>query len=602
VSSRTGRLDRRLQAVAPHGQAATAAGAVVELRDSWGQVQGHYDLETLALPKDMARMLAEAFRQHHAASTPEMCRGCWKALQSFARFVAEDGAVRSLRDLDTAAVGRYIAWLDRQVGPTGEPRSRKGRANVLSGLRQLVDWMKRHHPGALAQRIDFPYRVYPDLNAQPRKRLPEDQLKTILRACYEDINAAWARFELGREILRSAAVPQGASVQLHGLVRALAGVDGGVMPARLTLVAHGFNMAAIAREGGLRSLAGYLHLTGETAVPFFVALAIQLAANPHPLARMGRECLRAHPLDEHRVIVEWDKARGGGKVRRAQRRSFDRRRRHAAPNLIDKLLAMTEPLVERAGRDHRGFLFLVVSEKTRHIAPISLSTLTHTLKAFIARANARIAIWNQAAPERARVPLPDFAAVLLRGSVATEHYRASGGDILHVQQILNHGSAVTTEAYVIGPSTEQLRRETVARLQKLMVSWLTGPAGTAPPSDRPMPAAGVRATAPFGHDCLNPLDGSGPGAQTGRVCAHLGGCLRCPGLVIPLDEAHLARILLAKEEFERARERLDARRWELLYASSYRILVQDILPDFPEAMHAPAAMLAKRLPPLPMLE
>lgn len=602
MSSRKARLDRRLQVAAPPGQATTAAGAVVELRDRWGQVKQRYDLETLALPKDMARMFAEAFRQHHAASSPETSRGCWKTLQSFARFVAEDGGVRSLRDLDTAAVGRYIAWLDRQVGPTGEPRSRRGRANELSGLRQLVDWAKRHHPGALAPRIDFPYRVYPDLNAQPRKRLPEDQLKTILRACYEDIDAAWARFELGQDLLRSAAVPQGASAQLHGLVRALAGVDDGVMPARLTLVARGFNMAAIAREGGLRALAGYLHLTGETAVPFFVALAIQLAANPHPLARVGRECLREHPLDEHRVIVEWDKARGSGKLRRAQRRSFDRRRRHAAPNLIDKLLAMTAPLMERAGRDNRGFLFLVVSEKTRHIAPISLSTLTHTLKAFIARANARIAIWNQAAPERARMPLPDFAAVLLRGSVATEHYRASGGDILHVQQILNHGSAVTTETYVKGPSTEQLRRETVARLQKLMVSWLTRADGSAPPADRPALAVGIRATALFGHDCLNPLDGPGLDTQTGQVCAHLGGCLRCPGLVIPLDESHLARILLAKDEFERARERIDARRWELLYAPSYRILVQDILPDFPEAMHAPAAALAKQMPPLPMLE
>jgi site-specific recombinase XerD len=602
VSSRKGRIDRRLQAGAPNGKATIAASTVVELRDHWGQVQRRYDLETLSLPKDMALMLAEAFRQHHAASTPETCRGCWTALQSFARFVAEDGAVGSLRDLDTAAVGRYIAWLDRQVGRTGEPHSRRGRANVLSGLRQLVNWTKRHHPDALAPRIDFPYRVYPDLNAQPRKRLPEEQLKAILRACYEDIDAAWARFELGQEILRSAAVPQGASVQLHGLVRALADVDGGMMPARLTLVAHGFNMGAIAREGGLRSLASYLHLTGETAVPFFVALAIQMAANPHPLARLGRECLRAHPLDEHRVIVEWDKARAGGKLRRAQRRSFDRRRRHAAPNLIDKLLAMTAPLVERAGRENRDFLFLVVSEKTRHIAPISLSTLTHTLKAFIARANARIAIWNQAAPERARTPLPDFAAVLLRGSVATEHYRASGGDILHVQQILNHGSAVTTEAYVKGPSTEQLRRETVARLQKLMVSWVTGPAGSVRPSDHPAPAAGAGATAPFGHDCLNPLDGASPGARAGQACVHLGGCLRCPGLVIPLDEAHLARILLANQEFERARERLDARRWELLYAPSYRILVQDILPDFPAAMHAAAAALAKQMPALPMLE
>ncbi len=51
-----------------------------------------------------------------------------------------------------------------------------------------------------------------------------------------------------------------------------------------------------------------------------------------------------------------------------------------------------------------------------------------------------------------------------------------------------------------------------------------------------------------------------------------------------------------------ARERLGARRWELLYAPSYGILVEDILPDFPGAMHAPADALAKRMAALPVLE
>ncbi|MBY5774865.1 hypothetical protein HFN63_33080 [Rhizobium leguminosarum] len=44
------------------------------------------------------------------------------------------------------------------------------------------------------------------------------------------------------------------------------------------------------------------------------------------------------------------------------------------------------------------------------------ATLSHALKAFIKRSNARISIWNKAAPERARQLLPDFAAVALRGA------------------------------------------------------------------------------------------------------------------------------------------------------------------------------------------
>lgn len=596
------KIDRRL-VVEPVAAKLGASDGIVVFRDGWGEVSMRYDLAALALPADVACVLADAFRHHHVPSTPDTRRACWQALQSFARFADEDTGIQSIHDLSTAAIGRYIGWLDRQTNQAGESRSLSGRANLLSYLRQLIEWTKRHHPSRLPQRIDFPFRVYSNRNAQPRRRLPEASLKAILRACYEDIDAAWERFELGRQILRSDTVPAGATAELYRLIRDLAEVDNGVMPTRLTLVARRSNMSAITRHGGLRTLAGYLHLTNETVLPFYIALAIQTAANPQALTQFRRDCQRPHPLDEHRVIIDWDKARAGDKFKRVQRRSFDRRRRYAAPNLIDKLLAMTAPLVAQAAPRDPERLFLLRSEKTLTVAPITLSTVTHGVRGFIARANERIAIWNRAAPERPRALLPDFAAVLLRGSVATEHYQASGGDIVHVQQILNHASVLTTEAYVKGPQTEQLRRDIVARLQRLMVGWIVGATDTsASPTIHVTPGLATRATAPFGHDCLNPLSGTAPGTQAGQACPHLGGCLRCPGLVIPLDAPHLARILQAKEAFERSREQLDPQRWELLYAPSYRILVQDILPDFPEALQAPAAALAVNLPRLPALE
>ncbi|MDH8101739.1 hypothetical protein QIG22_28095, partial [Klebsiella pneumoniae] len=77
--------------------------------------------------------------------------------------------------------------------------------------------------------------------------------------------------------------------------------------------------------------------------------------------------------------------------------------------LIDRLLAMTAPLVARASRQDRNRLFLVKSEKKNMVTLIAEATLSHALKPFIKRSNARIAIWNKAAPERARQLLPDFA-------------------------------------------------------------------------------------------------------------------------------------------------------------------------------------------------
>jgi hypothetical protein len=73
-------------------------------------------------------------------------------------------------------------------------------------------------------------------------------------------------------------------------------------------------------------------------------------------------------------------------------------------------------------------------------------------------------------------------------------------------------------------------------------------------------------------------------------------------LVIPLDAAHLERIIQAKAALESARTRLDPQRWDLLYAPSYRILVDDILPDFESALYTQADMLVLGLPRLPVLE
>ena len=603
MASKRERIDRRLSAASAK-VLEQPADAVAVFRDGWGEVAKRYDLGKLGLPTDVTMLLADAFRNHHAASSSETHRHCWMALRVFARFAVEDGHVLSAEDLTTAMVGRYIAWLDRQIaGQTNKPWSKGSRANVLMQLRQMIDWTKRRHPARLPSRIDFPWRVWPNRTADTRPRLGGENLKAILRACYEEIDEAWGRFEAGQTILATSGPVDGVDPELCDLVRALARVNDGVLPSRTLAIRSQVNISAVNRHGGLRHLGGYLHLTGETVVAFFIAIAIQTAGNPDALRLITRDCQVAHPLDEHRIIVEWAKPRAGAKVKRAQRRSFDRRRRHAAPNLIDRLLAMTALLVSRVSRQDRNRLFLVKSEKKDAVTLIAEATLSHALKPFIKRSNARIAIWNKAAPERARQLLPDFAAVLLRGSVATEYYKASGGDIVATQDVLNHARADTTELYIKGPQTRRIQRETIARLQELMLGWIVGAKVNC--EDRALRdwiALASNATVPFSHDCLNPVAGTAPDSIAGRVCRHFGGCLRCPGLVIPINVEHMARILQAIGELERARERLDPRRFELLYASSLRILVDDILPDFPQSLRAEAESRMMTLPTLPALE
>lgn len=574
---------------------------VVVFRDGWGEIEKRYDLTTLPLPADVAALLADAFVQLHATASEGTRRSCWHGLQSFARFIVDDGNVRSVHDLTTVMVSRFIEWFDVQQIKTSKQWSISTRANHLMAVRQLIDWTKRHQPSRLPARIDFPTRVYPVRTPESRPILSGDQLKVILRACYEEIDEAWEQFERGQTVIRSTGSVDGIDPVLARLIRRIAQIDSGTIPSQRELTAHRFS-GPVQRYGGSRALAGYFHLISDTLAPFFIAIAIQLAANTEPLRRLERNCQVPHPLDENRIIVDWAKPRAGKRLKRAQRRSFDRRRRYATPNLIDKLLVMTAPLIEKARRQDRNLLFLLKSEKTGTAAVIPLRTLINNVKYFIDRANARIAIWNKAVPERPRAQLPNFVVALLRGSVATEHYKASGGDILEVQQLLNHARADTTEIYVKGPEAQRIQRETIAHLQSLMINWIRGenPA-EAREAEQQTTVAG-RAAAPFAHDCLDPFGGIASGAVAGRTCPHFGGCLRCPGLVIPIDAEHMARLLQAKRTLENAREHIDLRRWELLYAPSYRIIVDDILPDFPEALRSEAEARIPTLPQVPELE
>lgn len=146
------------------------------------------------------------------------------------------------------------------------------------------------------------------------------------------------------------------------------------------------------------------------------------------------------------------------------------------------MLALTEPLVADASPMQQDRLFLtrsIYTESTRHslrsrTEVVEHSVLRRAILRFTKRANHRIDEWNAAHPDSTRSRIAGFAPALFRGTVATEHYRASGGDILVAQSILNHANAATTETYLKSEETTRLQRQTIARLQDLMIAWVRG--------------------------------------------------------------------------------------------------------------------------------
>jgi len=579
------RIDRRLNAE-------DRGSAVATFRGAWGENTRAFDFSTLGLPMELTIFLAEAFAGQYTAAAATTRRAQWYSIATFARFAAGEGNLSSVTDLTSEMVGRYMLWLDRQRSASGDRWSEAYKGNALTSLRQLVEWTRRNRPERLPCRIDFTRGSYDIHSAKPRPRLTSAELKAILAHCYEEIDEAWRMFSIGRQAIETSGELNGIDPRLVDTIRKLARVDDGIVPGRRKMERAGVPWSTAVRHGGLQQVAPYLHLTGEAAVAFYIAIVIQTAGNPDPMRLIGRDCLTTHPLDDNRLMVEWDKPRAGRKYKRVQRRSFDTRRAYAAPNLINRLLQMTAPLARRARPQDKEKLFLLLSGQTGAVTVLPHPTLWKGIKRFVDRRNAKVAVNSV---DACRLPaLPDIAPAFLRGSVATEYYKASGGDIVVTQAQLNHGNVSTTDRYVRGPETERIQHETIARAQAMLVAWVTG---VEPPKGKPRRRPG-RATMPFAHDCLDPANG----ACDGTLCPHYGACLRCPGLLIPLDAHHLARILQAIAALVDARDRIDPVRWEGVYAPSHRILLSDILPDFPTGLHAEAEKLVSMLPPLPVLE
>ncbi|MCP3475556.1 site-specific integrase [Bradyrhizobium sp. CCGUVB1N3] len=582
------RIDRRLSDEA-QPTVAIENGSIVLFRDPWGAAVQRFELGQLNLPAELVAPYAEAFRGHHAASSPATRHQCWNALKFFARFLAEGGSVRAPSDLTTELFGRYILWLDALPSRTGKPCALGLRHNRYQPVKLLTEWIARRRSDLLPVRPSFPFNPFPGRHASKEgRRLSGSQLKAILRACYEEIDDAWALFEEGQRLLAASATT-GAPDGLEAMLREIHRIGRGVMPSRRTL--PDWFGRRLHLHGGHDRFERHLHATPDCLAPFFIAIAIQTAGNAEALRLIDRDCIEPHPLIEHRTMIDWQKGRAGHLVKRAQRRSFDRRRRYAVPNLIDKLLRMTAPLAARAPASERDQLFLM-RRPGRDISVVQRTTLEGAMARFVERANRRIDAWNADHPDQPRVTLPSFHTRMFRGSVAIEHYLASGGDVRAAQTVLNHGSPEQTDRYIRGDQSRTLEHETISRLQTMMLSWILGTPGA---SGKSTPASPAAAEA-FGHRCSDPTAGGE------KLCPHFGGCLSCPGLVVPLDAAHLARILLTIEQLEKARTRLDPQRWAVIYKPSHDLLVENILPDFPTELHGDARALMPSLPALLALE
>ena len=545
------------------------------------------DFSRLPLLPDLRRGLAEAFWSEERRLSPETLHCYWHSVRAFARFAHEKQAVRSLSDVNSVLVARYIEWLNRQVRADGAPWHPSTRASAYTGIRQLLRWLQRCRPQLLGP-IDFPRRVFPGRHASLRRApLSPQVLRAILKGCEQDITELRAVRERGAREMALARASRSEKIRTLGEVLLyIEERHGGVAPPALASTNKGNRVWRPAFSlGGYRFVEPHLYPRFESIFPYYLAILIHAAGNPHAIAELDIDCLQQVPLLEDRELLVWAKGRAG----KLQRRAFRTTDPFGPPALVREIVQWTERLRPRVAAAYRNRLFLAKGHNTGIRSP-SWSKLKKLRERFIARHH-----------------LPPFALSAIRPSVLTAIYRVSG-DLRQVKEVANHAHLSTTVGYVQGPEVESQNQVRIAVVQgaflghieqRLPLASASAENAAEPTSDAAIPRG--MAVSMFGFDCKDPFAGIAPGTRAGELCTHFLGCFTCPNAVITPEPASLARLLQARDHLRSASGYLHPARWEAIYAPQLRILEEDILTRFSARELAAATPWRDRLPSLPQL-
>jgi hypothetical protein len=580
---------------------------IVKFLEASGTGVQSFDFSVHAQRPRMAAELAFAFRNHladksQATRKQTFTRGVRLWFHFLDARVPSGAAAASMAEVDTSTVSAFIAWLNRQ------PLAKGSRHRAWSSFKQLIACLQRHRPHLMDRDLELPFNPFPRKNdeARPREAFSKSELAAVLAAAHADIDASWRTFQEGRQALARvdcqaiAAEPDLRRLDLDDLgvlLAILTGRLGGVVPPRRAMTAKGEELGrltyAIRRRGGGGEVARFLHAIPETLVPYMIAIAAQTFANPEALRLMRRDCMSEHVLLEGRVVVTWKK----GQSNQLQRRSFVRDKSFSVPNLIDRVLALTEPLRAHAPSTERELLFLSANIiGSRSIGVIPQGLMGKHVRLFAKRHGLKA--------ENGK-PLA-LALANLRATGLILAHVALGHDVLKTQVLANHASPNTTRRYIDRPIVRAAQEIELGRLQarfvEAIISREIGLPNRQSKGCESTPIISTQNATASGFVCADPLGGIAPGQRKGKLCTAWLGCFTCPNAVIPLEPDTLARLIRMRDALTEARTRLAADRWDLVYEPKLEILERDVLPRFSAAVHAVAMERLESIPPAPPIE
>ncbi|WP_298933611.1 hypothetical protein [uncultured Ramlibacter sp.] len=424
----------------------------------------------------------------------------------------------------------------------------------------LLRWCVRNAPRAIAKNVNIwstPHAAGLGQPLEARSSPNADQIKRILAACYSDIEGIENRIFEERMLPLS---PEAG--EYKDLLMFVLKSGEGMLPSQEALrkVRGGTSaLVQLKKYGGLMGVIARYYLTHADVFPFYLAILIQTSGNPQSILKMGRDCIVGVPLRPDLERLVWEKRRAG----REQAPEFPRSKEWSAPNIVRKLLALTDELVPQASTFHRESVFLCRS----------------------LRLAARCLSWQSIHLEYQdflkRHGLPHFELRQYRTAGAVLHNQAA--KTIEASRIrLQHADVQTTRSYTAQSDVQGFHDGVILKFQGLIraAAQQYGVRRTTPGQTV---STDSLSTTVFGFDCSSPLAGTAPGSKKGELCLSFSQCATCPGAIVVVDDpVVVARLVTTRDHLVKTRERSLREGWsprfDAIYGPTLAILEHQVLP------------------------
>lgn len=585
--------------------------------------------------RDLAAALARGYYLAAERRAPPTRAGYHAFTRPFFAFLHDidpDRTIKSLEQINTALVNRYIVWISgRQVKAPGgamRPMSRSYKDSLYSSLRANIDALRRDGRNDLSPDCDFHKNPWSNEGIKAHGRMPskqqiltDPQLRCIHAACQMEIETIIRIFDETETKIRSVenlGNPDGDGLHVGNEPQAYAYIArryGGCVPSWAWASDNDPALLAAFRTIGGRGVAlKNLGATPETLLPFILVLLMRTFFNPDALMGIKDSfCREAHWLwgGANWEILSGDLSQDGEKelarlindgiapeaAIRTVLSSYKGRKRDmvtrtfrdsgswdSPPTLIGQVRRLTSRHRERVADIWRDRLFLFQINKGASDAPRSFmdelgpssdSVLASTLKRF-----------------RERHLIDPFTFTSFRLTGADIVWETTDGDASAVAAMLGN-EIKTTDAHYNTPGNVLRAEHRIAVMTNRRVRMI----------DTGGRSRLEHTACTPGFHCIDPYNSPQPGQREGVLCTAYPSCPMCPLASLDASKAgNVAWLINLQQSIQKSSDVLDPARHHLVYRPILDQLESRWLSRVAPDVMREANTLSVGLPPLPEME